>query len=376
MEGVKATMELNFDLDYIPRPDPAHAIPIAIIGAGGIVQAAHLPAYRKANFRVAGIYDQDMSKAERVAVEFGIPKVYRTLDELLADEVARIVDIAVPASVQAQIAPRVAAAGKHMLCQKPLADTYVGAVEIVRAAKAAGVKAAVNQNMRWDPAIQATRTIIRRGWLGEPVSADVQVNVWTPWHLWPWILETPRLEVMYHSIHYLDAIRYLFGDPVRVYARGLRHPNQKAKAETRTTVILEYDSEFQGLVHDTHNNWETDPDDWYATFRFEGGDGTVKGRIGALYDYPVGRPDTLEFRSRQIDPTYWFRPRLDGKWFPDAFVGPMAELMRAVAENVEPENSVRDNLVTLQTVFATYRSMDEQRPVRLGEIAAEAPSDE
>lgn len=362
---------MEFDLRYKPRVAAHSVVPIAIIGAGGIVQAAHLPAYRKAKFPLAGIYDQDVPKAERVASEFGIEKVYRSLDELLDDPSSQIVDIAVPASAQPEIAQRVAASGKHMLCQKPLAENYPDALAIVRAAEAAGVKAAVNQNMRWDPAIQATRTINKRGWLGNPVSADIQVNVWTPWHFWPWILETPRLEVMYHSIHYLDAIRYLFGDPARVYARGLRHPNQKAKAETRTTIILEYESDFQGLVHDTHNNWEEDQSDWYATFRFEGTDGVAKGSIGALYDYPIGRADTLEFRTRHLDASYWFRPRLEGKWFPDAFVGPMAELMRAVAANDEPENSVRDNLVTLQTVFATYRSMDERRPVELREIAAE-----
>jgi hypothetical protein len=57
-------------------------------------------------------------------------------------------------------------------------------------------------------------------------------------------------------------------------------------------------------------------------------------------------------------------------WIPDAFVGPMASLMCAIEENTEPETSGRDNLQTLQVVFAEYQSMAEKRAVRPEEITA------
>lgn len=369
MKGAIA-LSVNFDLEYKPKLDHKTDYGIATVGAGGIIQASHLPAYRKAGFNVVGTFDLDINKAEALAKEFGIPKVYRSLDELLADPEVAIVDIAVPAKAQPGIVAQAAAAGKHVLCQKPLAETYPEGLAIVKSVEEAGVKGAVNQNLRYDAAIQASKTIMDRGWLGEPVLAEIQVNVWTPWQLWPWMLTIDRLEVMYHSIHYLDTIRYLFGTPKRVYARGLRHPNQEAKAETRTTAILEYDSDFQGLVYTNHNNWEDDMSDWRADYRFEGTDGVVKGTLGALHNYPIGEPDTLQFRTAKLDRTYWFRPKLEEKWFPDAFVGTMAELMRSIDTGEEAENSVQDNLETLQLIFAAYRSMEEGRPVALAEIAA------
>jgi predicted dehydrogenase len=65
---------------------------------------------------------------------------------------------------------------------------------------------------------------------------------------------------------------------------------------------------------------------------------------------------------------YWFSVRLDTLWIPDAFVGPMASLMRAIEDDSEPETSGQDNLHTLQVVFAEYRSMAERRAVRPEEI--------
>ncbi|MGA7919200.1 MAG: hypothetical protein WCA38_05965, partial [Candidatus Acidiferrales bacterium] len=108
-------------------------------------------------------------------------------------------------------------------------------------------------------------------------------------------------------------------------------------------------------------------DDPYAIFRIEGTEGVIKGTIGLMYNYPTGRPDTLEFMSKR-NPGYWFSARLDSMWIPDAFMGPMASLMRAIEDDSEPETSGQDNLKTLQIVFAEYKSMAEHRAVRPVEI--------
>jgi hypothetical protein len=57
---------------------PANPLPIVLIGAGGIVRAAHLPAYQKSNFPVTGVYDLNLDRAKALAAEFGIPRVYAT----------------------------------------------------------------------------------------------------------------------------------------------------------------------------------------------------------------------------------------------------------------------------------------------------------
>src|SRR5215469_7571523 len=106
----------------------------------------------------------------------GIAKVYSNIAELLADKEIEIVDVAVYPSVQLQIVERVTEAGKHLLCQKPLADDYPKAVRSVELAERSGVKIAVNQQMRWDAGIRCARLLIDQGWLGTPTYGTIQVH--------------------------------------------------------------------------------------------------------------------------------------------------------------------------------------------------------
>jgi predicted dehydrogenase len=119
------------------------------------------------------------------------------------------------------------------------------------------------------------------------------------------------------------------------------------------------------LIDVDHGTWQ---DDRYAIFRCEGTEGIAKGTIGLMYDYPRGRPDTLEFSSRRYRDGTWIAPKLETTWVPDAFVGPMASLMRVIEDGGEPETGGVDNLGTLRAVFAAYRSMAEGRAVELAEI--------
>ncbi|MGC1837715.1 MAG: Gfo/Idh/MocA family oxidoreductase [Candidatus Acidiferrales bacterium] len=353
-------------LDYKPKLPRNMNHGIAIIGAGGIINYAHLPAYKKAGFRVVGITDRNREAAESTAKQHAIPKIYASVEELLADRDVEIVDVAVYPAGQLEVVEKVTAAKRHLLCQKPFADEYAKAVRSVELAEAAKVKIAVNQQMRWDAGIRCARILIDDGWLGTPTYGTIQVHCNTDWSLWPWIYKGKRLEVMFHSIHYIDSLRFLLGQPSSVFTSGSRGPAETTEAETKTLTVWDYASGLQVLIDVCHSTWQDDP---YAIFRLEGTEGVIKGTIGLMYNYPTGRPDTLEFMSKR-NTGYWFSARLDSMWIPDAFVGPMASLMRAVEDGSEPETSGRDNLRTLQIVFAEYRSMAEKRAVRPEEITA------
>ena len=213
---------MNLDLDYLPVLGNKRDYGIGIIGAGGIVNAAHLPAYRKAGFNVIGLTDQDRDKAEQTARSFEVPTVYASVEALLGDQSVEIVDIAVPPWNQKDLVRQVTAAGKHLLCQKPLSNIYAEAVEIVEMAEASGVKLAVNQQMRWDQAVRASRSLLNRGLLGDPASAVIDISILTEWRAWPWVLTVEGLDLMFHSIHYFDSMRSLFGLPERVWTSGFR----------------------------------------------------------------------------------------------------------------------------------------------------------
>lgn len=351
--------------DYKPQLPPRRDYGIGIVGCGGIVNYAHLVAYRNNGLNVVACYDVNGDAARQTAQAHGIPKVYDALDDLLADPAVAIVDIAVQPWHQRAIAERALAAGKHLLCQKPLSDTFDDARAIVEAGKRAGRKVAVNQQMRWDAGIAAARDLIAKGYIGQPTDAQIQVSTNTPWHLWPWLATSPRLEVTYHSIHYLDAMRFLFGDPEWVTSRHAKYPKQGARAETKTITVLDYPNGLQALVAVNHHD---ESPDGYAIFRFLGTEGIIKGTIGLMYDYPRGRPDTFEIHRHADGPEDWQVIQLEGMWIPDAFIGPMASLMEAIQTGSAPVTDAEDNLNTLRIVEAAYRSAAENRSVRPAEI--------
>lgn len=345
------------------EPGAGRHLRIGIIGCGGIVTGAHLPAYQAAGLRVVAVFDLDEEKARSVAAEFDIPAVAGSAEELAGRPDVDIVDIAVLPWVQPQIVSLVAAAGKHMLCQKPLAMDYATGVAEVEAAEASGVLLAVNHQMRWDAGIAASRDLVAQGALGRVTEAQVQVSVSTPLHLWAWIAESPHLDIKIHSTHYLDALRSILGDPVWVTSVHGRYPEQAPViGETVTKTILEYPDGVQGLVATNHYNQHGPP---YAEFRFLGTEGMLQGTIGLMYDYPIGRPDTL---SLYRDGTEVQAFKFDTRWLPDAFLGPMSDLMDAIATGRQPTTAGRPMLPTLAIGEAAYRSAEERRSVRLDEI--------
>ena len=356
------------DLDYKPHMPPKTDYGIGIVGCGGIDQYAVLPTYKKHGLNVLACHDINHATAESVAAEFDIPNVYENLEELLANPAIEIVEISVPPRYQLEIARTCIAAGKHLLCQKPLADTLPHAAEIVRLAREGSVKLAVNQQLRWGQGLRAAKTLIRKGWIGQVVDASIQVSVNTPWQMWPWLAISPRLEVQYHSIHYIDAMRSILGDPIWITSRHARNPLQgEIVGETKTITVMDYDTDLQVLIADNHYNHS---DDYFAVFRFIGTEGHITGTLGAMYNYPDGRPDTLQWSSTRYYPEKRFEAKLEGKWIPDAFIGPTASLMQAIQEDGVPETDGHDNLQTLRVVEAAYLSAAENRSVNIDECQA------
>jgi predicted dehydrogenase len=362
MDVIPEIVRSGFERNLPPKIDYG----IAFIGCGGIVNYGHIPAYQASGFNMLGGYDLNHEAAVKTVQVHGLNKVYESLEEVLLDPGVQIVDIAVLPWEQRHIVEKAVAAGKHLLCQKPFSNKYGEAVEMTRLAQQAGLKIAVHQQFRWSSIIRAVRALILEGWLGDILDVQVQVSIHTPWDMWPWLASQPRLEVLFHSIHYLDSLRFLFGDPALVTSRHTKHPTQKSKGETKTITVWEYPNGMQILIAVCHFDWSSG---LYSLFRVLGTDGLIEGTIGTNYDYPDGRSDTIKFTSR-TQPERDFSATLPGKWIPDAFYGPMASLMEAIQTDGKPLTSAEDNLGTLRAVEAAYRSMSEARSVSPLEIAA------
>ena len=327
--------------------------PIAVVGAGAIVRFAHLPAYRKAELPIAGICDLDASRAEDVRAEFALPRTF-TLEEILDDKSIEVVDIAVVPSAQPDIARRALAAGKHVLAQKPLAERSEVALDLVNAARQARRSLVVNQQMRYGEGIAAARAMVEAGWVGEPTCVTLDVNISTDWSAWPWLVASPQLDLMYHSIHYFDSIRSLFGDPDRVFCAAARRPGQLAAGETRTMTTMLFADGRRAHVNVNHENLVGD---YEARFRIDGSAGTVRGTIGLLYDYPHGRPDTLEVNSTVLPTDGWLPYPVTTRWIPDAFAGPMRALLKEIGDGIPAPTTAADALQTLLVVECGYASI-------------------
>lgn len=344
------------DLDHIARLQ----LPIYIIGAGGIVNDAHLPAYRKAGFRVQGITDLDPLKAAATAERWGIPEVFDSIEAMIGQLPAdAVIDIAVPAPALPDILANLPI-GLPVLFQKPMGGDLPEAMHILRICRDRQLMAAVNFQLRYAPFILEVKRMIDAGMLGRLYDVEVNVNVYTPWHLWDFLFVSPRVEILYHSIHYVDLVRHLLGEPASVHAHTNKHPSMPHLASVRSSIIMDYGEMVRANILTNHCHDFGTPNQ-YSYIKIEGDRGAVIIHFGALIDYPRGGPDRFSYTTIQdgkLQP--WQTIEIAGSWFPDAFIGSMASLMQAAAGIVElPDNSVEDCIHTMACVEAAYDSSQQ-----------------
>jgi predicted dehydrogenase len=367
------TTSEDLQLNYLPKMPQNRQMGIGCIGSGFIMADCHLVAYRQSGFNPVAITSRNRENSQAVADRHQIKKVYNTYTELCSDPEIEILDIAVPPDLVMEIVREAVKHGDHIrgiLCQKPMGRNLAEAREIVQLCREAGITLGVNQNMRYDQSIRSCKSLLDQGVLGKPVFATIDMRAIPHWTPWQEGLGWATIRTM--SIHHLDSFRYLFGDPDRVYASVTKDPRTAKKFEHEdgvTMYILEYDNGMRASAWD--DVWagpcrEGAESDIYIRWRVEGTEGMAKGTIGWPF-YPEPTPSTIDYTSVQF-PGKWHQPRWNEVWFPDAFAGPMAQLMCALEENREPELNGDDNLKTMALVDACYISYKEHRAVSIKEV--------
>ncbi len=331
---------------------PTDPRPIIIVGAGGIVHDAHLPAYRRAGFPVAAIVDADAEKAAGLARHFDVSFAGSSLDEARVKAPRdSIFDIAVPASSILKILPQLPD-GAAVLIQKPMGNDLAEAEHILKLCHSKGFTAAVNFQLRWAPVMACAKRLTDTGLLGDLHDMEVHINVFMPWDLWSFLTTSPRLEILYHSIHYVDLVRSWFGNPIRVLAKTLRNPQTPQLAATKSVIVMDYGDWKRVYIATNHGH--TFPDSQCSYVQWEGTQGALHAVMGVNLDYPAGKPDSLRYAARGSD---WRTLPTEGNWFPDAFAGSMGSLQSYVtgASDKLP-TSVEDAIDTMRVVEAAYLS--------------------
>ena len=342
---------------------------IGCIGSGFIMNDCHLVAYSKAGFNPVAIASRTRDNAAKCAEQHSISTVHDSIDQLLDDESIEVLDVAVPPDNQLEVIKAACDRGivKGILAQKPLGGNYAEAVEAVEACEQAGIVLAVNQNMRYDQSVRAGKTLLTNGTIGEPILATIDMRGIPHWMPWQERQGWVTLRIM--SIHHMDTFRYWFGDPERIYCSVRTDPRtQFPHTDGIASYILEYASGLRAIAVD--DTWtgparEGAPADIGIEWRIEGLDGLAKGNIGWCQD-PYTTPSTITYAAK--GDSEFRSPTWAESWFPDAFVGTMAQLLIALETGEEPAIGARDNLKTMALVEAAYRSAEEHRAVGLSEI--------
>ncbi|MBD9529415.1 Gfo/Idh/MocA family protein [Paracoccus sp. PAR01] len=336
---------------------------IGAIGAGMIMAECHLEAYRLGGFTVGAIASRTRAKAEEIATRYGIASVHDTPEALIADASLDIIDIAYPPHLQPALIrhalrqPHI----KGILAQKPLALSLEEARALRDEAKAAGKILSVNQNMRYDQSMRVLKQLLDHGALGEPVFAQIDMHAIPHWQ--GFLQGYDRLTLSNMSVHHLDVLRFLFGDPSEVTTVTRTDPRTEfAHQDGIVSTMLRFPSGLLALsLEDVWSGPSAEgyADDQHINWRVEGTEGVAKGTIG----WPTGAPSTLTYASRKETGGAWVSPEWDTMWFPHAFIGVMEQLQWAIHSGEAPALSVADNVRTMALVEAAYRSIDEARTV-------------
>jgi predicted dehydrogenase len=174
------------------------------------------------------------------------------------------------------------------------------------------------------------------------------------------------VEILYHSIHYVDLIRSFLGEPRGVYAKTMKHPKTAKLASTRTNIALDYGDTLRANITTNHgHDFGLKHQESYV--KWEGTRGAIKARLGLLMNYPKGEADALEMctldaegpstGSGQARAGEWRSVPFEGSWYPHAFIGTMASVMRfANGETNELPTRVEDAFKTMAVVEACYES--------------------
>ena len=195
-----------------------------IVGAGAIARRGHLPVYRTIpEIEIAGIADLDLSLAEKVAAEFGIPRYVPDCETLLEDDSIGLIDICTPTQTHLEIIRTAAEQSKHILVEKPLSLTLKDSLEIQKIVKANAIHLCVVHNWRYALSVRRVAERISGGYLGNIVTIHGLGLTSFPssWTLNTWLYHQGG--VLYDfGPHVIDTVLYLknFSPVKTVYAIG------------------------------------------------------------------------------------------------------------------------------------------------------------
>jgi len=223
-----------------------------LVGATTISREWMIAAIRAVGGEIVGVMSADAGRGQKYAAEFAIPMATTSLAQLF--EACEAVYVATTNDLHRAQVLAAARAGKHVLCEKPLALNLADAREMVAACKAAGVVMGTNHHLRNAATHRAMREAIAEGRIGRPLFARVCHAVYLPEHLQSWRIKDPKSGagvVMDITVHDSDTLRFVLNDePEAVTAMAQRAGMGAGAIEDGVMGVMRFKSGLLAHFHD------------------------------------------------------------------------------------------------------------------------------
>lgn len=243
-------------------------IKVGIVGTG-LMGSAHTKALRWNGINVAGILGSTYEKSKLAAASLEIPRAYQTFEEMVADNEIHVIHLTTPNHLHYPHAKAALDAGKHVVCEKPLAMNSIESRELVELGKRHQLVTAVNYNFRMTPMLQKAREICQKGDLGKP--RLIHGSYLQDWLLYPtdwnWRLD-PALAGQLRTVgdigsHWLDLASYISGLRIQeVFADFSTFVNKRTRGqdssglneisidtEDYAAVLIHFENGVQGVMY-------------------------------------------------------------------------------------------------------------------------------
>ncbi|NTF90471.1 Gfo/Idh/MocA family oxidoreductase [Agrobacterium rhizogenes] len=311
---------------------------------------------------IVAICDRDPERLKLVGDQFGIERRYGDAAALFADGGFDFVDIATTVQSHRVLVEMAAAHKVPAICQKPFAKTLSDAKAMVRTCENADIPLMVHENFRWQTPIQAVKSVLQSGAIGEPFWGRFSFRSgFDVFSGQPYLAEGERFIIEDLGIHTLDIARFILGDVATLTARTKR-VNPKIKGEDVATILLDHQNGATSIVdvsYATKLGTEPFPE---TMIEIDGTQGTI--RLSQGYGLEVTGPNgtTISDASPQLLP-WASRP-----WhnIQESVLAIQQHWTDRLSSSGETSTSGADNLKTFALVEAAYESAANGRTVDIG----------
>jgi predicted dehydrogenase len=301
---------------------------------------------------LVAICDFDKKKAQMAAKEFDVPNVYVDYTEMLENPEIEAVSVATPDHLHREPVVDSIKAGKHVLCEKPLATTLEDVDAMIAAWKQSDVKFMVSFENRWNPPFRNAKRIVEKGEIGQPI------HIYTSLKMLSWASKSSP--AFFLSVHPLDLCRWFTDSEIsEIVAYGCRGFLKDRGVDTLDAIqsLIVFENGVQCVVESSWIMPSTFPSG--ADFEFR-----IIGSKGILEINPTYQSTALSTDRSYVYPEVFRLTSIDG--YPYGFVpGVVRHFVRCVLEDKKPLTSPYDGRAATEAALAILESVSKNKIIKI-----------